>query len=141
MYHEISASLKTQTLAHDLRRLVLEAAGKCTTLAVDFRRVFSPVFPSLPIISERSSSSRVRSAAPNNGAPLTTPGRSGDPSYQERKAQFGTGAPGTAFLYTFWPPPTSARRRFIPPHRRSARRRAFRLKIHFHGRRSVTRPA
>jgi hypothetical protein len=33
-------------------------------------------FPSRAIISERSSPSRVRFAAPNNGAPLTAPGRS-----------------------------------------------------------------
>jgi hypothetical protein len=35
-----------------------------------------PAFPSSAIISERSSPSRVRFAAPNNGAPLTAPGRS-----------------------------------------------------------------
>jgi hypothetical protein len=35
-----------------------------------------PTFPSLAIISERSSPSRVRFAAPNDGAPLTAPGRS-----------------------------------------------------------------
>jgi hypothetical protein len=34
-------------------------------------------FPSSPILSERSSPSRVRYAAPNTGAPLTAPGRSG----------------------------------------------------------------
>jgi membrane-associated HD superfamily phosphohydrolase len=34
-------------------------------------------FPSFPILSERSSPSRVRYAAPNTGAPLTAPGRSG----------------------------------------------------------------
>src|ERR1700722_136364 len=33
-------------------------------------------FPSRVIISERSSPSRVRFAAPNNGAPLTAPDRS-----------------------------------------------------------------
>ena len=34
-------------------------------------------FPSFAILSERSSPSRVRYAAPNTGAPLTAPGRSG----------------------------------------------------------------
>jgi hypothetical protein len=38
--------------------------------------VFRPAFPSSAIISERSSPSSVRFAAPNNGAPLTSPGRS-----------------------------------------------------------------
>src|SRR5450755_229388 len=38
--------------------------------------MFRPAFPSSAIISERSSPSRVRCAAPNNGAPLTAPGRS-----------------------------------------------------------------
>ena len=41
-------------------------------LSLDFRLAFL----SCLIVSERSSSSRVRFAAPNNGAPLTTPGRS-----------------------------------------------------------------
>ena len=35
-----------------------------------------PAFPCSAIISERSSPSRVRFDAPNNGAPLTAPGRS-----------------------------------------------------------------
>jgi hypothetical protein len=38
--------------------------------------MFRPAFPSSAIISERSSPSRVRCAAPNNGAPLTAPDRS-----------------------------------------------------------------
>src|SRR5436853_6725297 len=37
---------------------------------------FRPAFPSSAIVSERSSPSRVRYAAPNNGAPLTAPVRS-----------------------------------------------------------------
>jgi len=41
-----------------------------------FRQAFAPAFPSSVIFSERSSPSRVRFAAPNNGAPLTAPGRS-----------------------------------------------------------------
>src|ERR1700680_480763 len=41
-----------------------------------WRPTLSPLFPSCPIVSERSSPSRVRYAAPNNGAPLTAPVRS-----------------------------------------------------------------
>jgi hypothetical protein len=41
-----------------------------------WRPTLSPFFPSCRIISERSSPSRVRYAAPNNGAPLTAPVRS-----------------------------------------------------------------
>ena len=55
---------------------VLEAAGEGTILADHFSPTFRPAFPSSAIISERSSPSRVRFAAPNNGAPLTAPGRS-----------------------------------------------------------------
>jgi hypothetical protein len=47
---------------------------------------FRPAFPSSSIISERPSPSRVRFAAPNNGAPLTAPGRSGQHSSEEGKA-------------------------------------------------------
>ena len=54
-----------------------EAAGEGTILADHFSPTFRPAFPSSAIISERSSLSRVRFAAPNNGAPLTAPGRSG----------------------------------------------------------------
>src|ERR1035441_9153827 len=56
---------------------VLEAAGEGTKMADHLSPSFRPAFPSSAIISERSSLSRVRSAAPNNGAPLTAPGRSG----------------------------------------------------------------
>src|SRR5262249_2978590 len=49
--------------------------------------VWAPPFPFLLIVSERSSPSRVRSAAPNAGAPLTAPGRSGTrPEIRERRA-------------------------------------------------------
>ena len=41
-----------------------------------WRATFAYAFPSSAIISERSSPSMVRFAAPNNGAPLTGPGRS-----------------------------------------------------------------
>jgi hypothetical protein len=57
--------------------LVLEAAGEDTKMADHLSPIFRPAFPSSVIISERSSPSRVRYAAPNNGAPLTAPGRSG----------------------------------------------------------------
>jgi type I restriction enzyme R subunit len=56
---------------------VLEAVGEGTKMADHLSPVFRPAFPSSAIISERSSPSRVRFAAPNNGAPLTAPGRSG----------------------------------------------------------------
>ena len=55
---------------------LLEAVGEGTILAAHVSPTFRPAFPSSPIISERSSPSRVRFAAPNNGAPLTAPGRS-----------------------------------------------------------------
>jgi hypothetical protein len=57
-------------------RSVLEAVGEGTILAAHVSPMFRPAFPSSAIISERSSPSRVRCAAPNNGAPLTAPGRS-----------------------------------------------------------------
>jgi hypothetical protein len=56
---------------------LLEAVGEGTKMADHLSPVFRPAFPSSAIISERSSPSRVRFAAPNNGAPLTAPGRSG----------------------------------------------------------------
>ena len=56
--------------------LVLEAVGEGTKMADHGSPGFRPAFPSLSIILERSSPSRVRFAAPNNGAPLTAPGRS-----------------------------------------------------------------
>jgi len=59
------------------RSRVLEAAGEGTKMADHVSPTFRPAFPSSAIISERSSPSRVRYAAPNNGAPLTAPGRSG----------------------------------------------------------------
>jgi len=55
---------------------LLEAAGEGTKMADHLSLGFRPAFPSSAIISERSSPSRVRFAAPNNGAPLTAPGRS-----------------------------------------------------------------
>jgi len=56
--------------------LLLEAAGRGTKMAAHLSPSFRPAFPSSAIFSERSSPSRVRFAAPNNGAPLTAPGRS-----------------------------------------------------------------
>ena len=70
---------------------------------------FRPAFPSSAIISERSSPSRVRCAAPNNGAPLTAPGRSDNTVWSR-----GKGSCRTAYSrghsppkwYPFLPPPT-----------------------------------
>ena len=56
--------------------MVLEAAGEGTKMADHLSLHVRPGFPSSAIILERSSPSRVRSAAPNNGAPLTALGRS-----------------------------------------------------------------
>jgi hypothetical protein len=61
----------------DYMQTLLEAAGEGTKMADHLSPIFRPAFPSSAIISERSSPSRVRFAAPNNGAPLTAPGRSG----------------------------------------------------------------
>ncbi len=68
---------------------MLEAAGEGTILADHFSPTFRPAFPSSAIISERSSPSRVRFAAPNNGAPLTAPGRS-EQHLEEGKAHSRT---------------------------------------------------
>ena len=57
--------------------ILSEAAGQGTKMADHFSPIFRPAFPSSAILSERSSPSRVRFAASNNGAPLTAPGRSG----------------------------------------------------------------
>ena len=80
----LSLTLGFQALHDDSHHLflpvgtirMLEAASQGTILADHFSPTFRPAFPSSAIISERSSPSRVRSAAPNNGAPLTAPGRS-----------------------------------------------------------------
>jgi hypothetical protein len=61
----------------ELCRSQLEALGEGTKMAEHLSPLFRPAFPSSAIISERSSPSRVRFAAPNNGAPLTAPGGSG----------------------------------------------------------------
>src|ERR1017187_1908332 len=68
------------TVAECQRAYLLEAAGEGTKMADHLSPIFRPAFPSSAIISERSSPSRVRFAAPNNGAPLTAPGRSGQHS-------------------------------------------------------------
>src|SRR5664279_5381000 len=52
-----------------------------------------PAFPSSVIISERSSPSRVRFAAPNNGAPLTACG-----PFQDNTLRGGKGSLQTARL-------------------------------------------
>src|ERR1039457_5209901 len=52
--------------------------------------IFRLAFPSSAIISERSSPSRVRFAAPNTGAPLTAPGRSEQPLLTRGKGSLRT---------------------------------------------------
>src|ERR1019366_1449529 len=89
---------------------MLEAVGEDTKMADHCSPIFRPAFPSSAIISERSSPSRVRFAAPNNGAPLTPPGRSAQHFWEEGKAHSerlpwqGTTSP--PFWYPFSPPPT-----------------------------------
>src|ERR1035441_10123636 len=72
--------------------------------------IFRPAFPSSVIISERSSPSRVRFAAPNNGAPLTAPGRSLTTLLRRGKGSLRTallvGDHFAAILVPFSPPPT-----------------------------------
>ena len=62
------------------------------------------------IISERSSPSRVRFAAPNNGAPLTAPGRSEQHLLARGKGSSeglrAVSAPSLPKWYPFSPPPT-----------------------------------
>src|SRR5450755_70852 len=97
--------------------------------------MFRPAFPSSAIISERSSPSRVRCAAPNNGAPLTAPGRSDNTFWTEGKAHaerpIGQGATSPPKWYPFSPPPTGAQgaahRPGTPggPERRGGHRRHF----------------
>ena len=58
---------------------LLVAPGKGANMAAPPFVNSSPAFPSQSIMLERSSQSRVRYAAPNNGAPLTAPGRSEEP--------------------------------------------------------------
>jgi SRSO17 transposase len=70
--------------------LLLVAAGEGAILADQISPALRPAFPSSGIISERSSPSRVRFAAPNNGAPLTAPGRSENPLLIRGKGSFGT---------------------------------------------------
>ena len=72
---------------------VLEAVGEGTILAAHVSPTFRPAFPSSAIISERSSPSRVRCAAPNNGAPLTACG-----PFQNNTLRRGKGSLQTARL-------------------------------------------
>ena len=65
-----------EALTADRANYLLEAAGEGTILADHLSPTFRSAFHSSAIISERSSPSRVRFAAPNNGAPLTAPGHS-----------------------------------------------------------------
>ena len=61
-------------LDREFSSAVLEAVGEGTKMAGPLSPKVRPAFPSSVIISERSSPSRVRFAAPNNGAPLTACG-------------------------------------------------------------------
>jgi hypothetical protein len=70
---------------------LLEAAGEGTKMADHFSPKVRPAFPSSVIISERSSPSRVRCAAPNNGAPLTACG-----PFQNNTLRGGKGSLQTA---------------------------------------------
>src|SRR5450432_3847236 len=71
--------------------VMLEAAGEGTKMADHFSPKVRPAFPSSVIISERSSPSRVRCAAPNNGAPLTACG-----PFQDNTLRGGKGSRQTA---------------------------------------------
>src|ERR1017187_7118985 len=73
---------------------LLEAVGEGTILADHFLPIFRPAFPSSAIVSERSSPSRVRFAAPNNGAPLTAPGRSEQHLLDKRERHMPNGLQG-----------------------------------------------
>jgi hypothetical protein len=65
--------------------------GEGTKMADHFSPKVRPAFPSSVIISERSSPSRVRFAAPNNGAPLTACG-----PFQDNTLRGGKGSLQTA---------------------------------------------
>ena len=71
--------------------LMLVAVAEGAILAAHLSSSVRLAFLSGCMFPERSSPSRVRFAAPNNGAPLTAPGRSARPSRQERKALWRTG--------------------------------------------------
>src|ERR1035437_4177254 len=78
------------TLFPTISDRLLEAAGEGTKMADHLSPIVRPAFPSSAIISERSSPSRVRFAAPNNGAPLTAPGRSGQNLLRRGKGSLRT---------------------------------------------------
>ena len=61
-----------------LRSFVASVGGGqgATTFGSHLASLHGTAFPSLEMLAEQSSPSRVRCAAPNNGAPLTAPGRS-----------------------------------------------------------------
>ena len=72
-------------------KMVLEAVGEGTKMADQFSPKVRPAFPSSVIISERSSPSRVRCAAPNNGAPLTACGPFQNNTLRRGKGSLQTG--------------------------------------------------
>lgn len=66
------------------------AVGEGTILAAHLSPVFRRAFPSSAIVSERSLLSSVPFAPPNNGAPLTAPGRPGQRFLIQGKASLRT---------------------------------------------------
>jgi hypothetical protein len=74
--------------------LLLEAVGESAILADHISPIFRSAFPSSAIASERSSPSRVRFAAPNNGALLTAPGRSEQHLLDKRERLMPNGLQG-----------------------------------------------
>jgi hypothetical protein len=78
---------------------LLEAVGEGTVLADHFSPIFRPAFPSSAIVSERSSPSRVRFAAPNNGASLTARGRSEQHLLDKRERLMPNGLQGREPLF------------------------------------------
>src|ERR1035437_5110266 len=68
-FGEVIENDRHELLFGEVSFKVSEAAGEGTKMADHLSPIFRPAFPSSAIISERSSPSRVRYAAPNNGAP------------------------------------------------------------------------
>jgi hypothetical protein len=74
-----NVGMNQQCVAWEAGKFVLFPVGGgqgATTFGSHLASPARTAFPSLEMIAERSSPSRVRCAAPNNGAPLTAPGRS-----------------------------------------------------------------
>src|ERR1022692_3443265 len=105
---------------------LLEAAGEDTKMADHLSPIFRPAFPSSVIISERSSPSRVRCAAPNNGAPLTACGPFQNNTLRRGKGSLQTarlvGDHFAAILVPFFSVTDMHRLRHRRPHRSSPHR-------------------